>query len=98
MRASLRRKGDAFSLRKNAAEELHSRGQYKSALLQDKDPAAGRLLIVFLGMDEGIYRIKLVMIFASDSGWEIPALSPAWMHFKSHAMLRPRVRMIWSPS
>ena len=44
------------------------------------------------------YRMKLVMIFCSVSGASIPAFLPASIHFNSHAMLLPNVRMIWRPS
>lgn len=41
-----------------------------------------------------LYRMKFVIIFGSVSGASIPAFLPASMHFKSHAILLPTVRMI----
>ena len=41
-----------------------------------------------------IYRIKLVFILSSASGTATPAFFPASIHFNSHAMFFPRIRMI----
>jgi len=44
------------------------------------------------------YRIKLVKMVFPLSGNDTPALMPAYLHFKSHAIFLPNMRIVRKPT